>query len=57
MGNHDDGVPLLVQLIKKLHHFGIMPVILTSCWLIKEDNIGIEDQNGGDGHPLFLAIR
>ena len=56
MGNHQDGHPLVVQALQEFHDLRVVAVVLTGGGLVQNQNLGLHHQNGGDGHPLLLAV-
>ena len=55
MSNHDDSNPeLFIDFLQKLHDFRIVAVILPGGRLVENQNLGIHDKDGGNGHSLFL---
>ena len=53
MGNHHNGMALLLKTIQEIHDILVSLVILTSRWLIQDNDFRFQDQDRRNGHTLF----
>ena len=56
MGDHDNRLPLLIQLAQKAHDFTVVMVVLSCRRFIQNDDLRFKDKNGCNGYTLFLSI-
>ena len=57
MGHEDDGVALLIELLKEYEHLKRRAGIEVTRCLVSQQHGGIVDQGTGDGHALHLSTR
>ena len=57
MTGHDDGFALAVQVFNQFPYLGYAGGIKTIGGFIKLRDVGISQQTGGDGQPLFHPQR
>ena len=56
MGNQNHRDALTVQLPQEFHNLCVVFQILTGSRLIQQDHFRLQNQNGSDGHTLFLSV-
>ena len=54
VGYHDDGVPVVVELVDNFHHVFAAVRIQRACGLVGKNNFAAVHQGAGDGYALLL---
>ena len=54
VGYHDDGVPVVVELVDNFHHVFAAVRIQRACGLVGKDDFAAVHQGAGDGNALLL---
>src|SRR5207245_7859905 len=57
VGDHDDGNPALVELLKNSHDFDAGPAVQVTGRLVRKQHFGLVDQRAPDRHALLLTAR
>ena len=55
MSNHHNRMTLLLKTVQESHDICVSLVILTSCWLIQDNDFRFQNQDRCNGHALFLT--
>src|SRR5690606_27698288 len=57
VGHHQNGVPLIVDLLDQVHHLIVGLTVQGPCVLFGQEYLGLRGHGTGDGHTLFLSPR
>ena len=55
VGYHNNGMPVVVELVDDFHHVFATVRIQRACWLIGKDDFAAVHQGAGDGYALLLS--
>jgi len=56
MGDQDDRYTEFVYLFQEFHDFCVMPEVLTGGGFVQDQDLRSQNEDGRDGHPLFLTV-